>query len=512
MKYQQLKLAVISVACMIPVYAAALPTDNEIKCGKALLTIDLQADGCEIPDSLEITVVYPSLFDLPHEDNSLSPSRIAPGRYVAEIPLETRAAIGGMIVNRGTTRYSVGWLEFDQNEPLHIIGTFSPDGRLSYSFSNNNGFNAYSHSLDSTNVTSEVSNALMRFSCYHMGLSPDEPSFSSVAENDWMAVSSVLDSLYDFEREYALDGRKMPSATDQWLEYNLKLWFAANWRLPYKGRAKPTFGFSGKPSQPPYQYFAFLGDIDYSPLMLNFSPVFGPYHFLCKLIENYPGIEPIGETPVEEWEGQVSGHLSKVIPSPPRLLLDLLASTSFVMQLRRNEPFTEAQLKNINDGFSGGLREILLNRNSELTKELMRAGDVVDMSSESFDLKSFIDQKCKGRPVVVDLWNTWCGPCLSAHKETASIVDDEAYSDIVFIGIVGPSSPYEEWLRIARRLGGLQFRIGEQSETAMVGEYGLEGNPTYLVFDRDHNLIVNHLGFPGLIGYESWLKMASGRK
>lgn len=496
------RLSILPALCLLftPVTWGLSP-DNRIKSGECTVTIEFTGDNCAIPDSLDIAIIYPSLFDHPFETNTSIPDKNG-DTYTAVIPLETKEALGGLIVGKGEERYSVGYIELDQDKPLHIIGRFMPDGKVIYTFSDTHGLNAYSHAPDNTNITPLVSASMMRFSSYREGDTDDEPTFSPTDKGRWDVISSKLDTMFLVQRDYALGGHVMPEATKPWLENNLKYWFAGNWRLPYKNRASRTFGWGDDISIPGDEYFSFLNDIDYSSELLNHTTVFGPYHFLTKILENYPGLTPIGESPVKEWQDETSRKLATAIPQPSPLLLELLAATSYVMQYDDGTILTPTQTANIKAGFSPDMSEILLRRNDALKQRLLRTVSVADLF---FDLKNYIDSAYQGHPVVVDLWNTWCSPCLSAHKSTDKIITSPEYADIVFLYIADESSPEEEWRKYAPTIGGKQIRISRSSSEKLIKEYGVEGYPTYLIFNREHVPVTKTTGFPGIKEYTGLL-------
>ncbi len=306
---------------------------------------------------------------------------------------------------------------------------------------------------------------------------------------------------------FALDGKELPVNTPDWFMNSLKSIYAARNTIPYTKKAEQCSGIIVE--EPPMESYSFLDSIDYSPALLMRLPYNGMKSFIYALLR-FPegGFGKIGDEPVAQWQARAKEKILPAISKPTQLLLDLLAAMSYVEQVEINrQPLTATQIANVMVGFpDNDLDKIIIEKNAKLIAASGNKSNAHDLSAVTFDLKHYIDKMYPGRPVIVDLWNTWCSPCLDAINMTEIVRKDLPESDIVFLFISDESSKYGEWERRCTEMDGINLRISEEDSEKLGEEYKLSGFPSYLVFNSEHDLVHSQTAFPGVTEYVNWIE------
>ena len=465
-------------------------SENRYQIGAAQVSVTL-VDGEEAwPDSVVVLAYYPTLFNLEQNNIDFIPLRFEGGKWCGEIPLEVlRSHGGGVVVLQPDDTYLTGVMCcFDQETPSDIKIKREKDGRFLWSATDKN---------DYISTPNQVASYFINFET--AGIIASEEAYQT-----WQSyISEEIDSILPARLEVAFGDTDIDPELKKIVTEQLKQFYFKG-RITWYVKDLKRF-LELDVSEPPVEmYKEYLDRLDFSTDVVIDETMPELIVFYQQLLTHLPiGIPQIGESAVAEWQSAALPGLRKVISNPTQVLLDKLSAVAYITQIEeQNRPLSQQQIDNINAYYKDDLGKIILNRNQKIIDKLAATqAELIDLSEQpEFNLLDFM-KRFDGRPVVVDLWNTWCGPCINAMKEFEEKKQSYADSDVVFLYICNTSSPEQKWHSYAERESGVHVRLSDDASYALMSEYDFDAIPSYLFFDRKHNLVEKYTGFPGVDGF-----------
>ena len=98
----------------------------------------------------------------------------------------------------------------------------------------------------------------------------------------------------------------------------------------------------------------------------------------------------------------------------------------------------------------------------------------------------------KGKYVYIDVWATWCGPCIREIPALKEIEGQYHGKNIHFVSIsIDEPKDYEKWRAMVtdKSLVGIQLMADNNWESKFVKEYGILGIPRFILIDPQGNIV-----------------------
>ena len=155
-------------------------------------------------------------------------------------------------------------------------------------------------------------------------------------------------------------------------------------------------------------------------------------------------------------------------------------------------------------GFEDQLAEIHTyvypKKEQQIAEELASNGNIFfkkyDDVAPEIILQTILD-KYKGKAVLIDMWETWCGPCRAGHKAMAPMKEQMKGQNIQFVYIASPSSPPPSWQKMIKDIDGDHYYLTEEQNHYILNHFESSGIPIYAIYDTKGHQTYKSIGFPG---------------
>lgn len=211
--------------------------------------------------------------------------------------------------------------------------------------------------------------------------------------------------------------------------------------------------------------------------------------------------------------GHFSNKAMKLTDSMPRDLAFLKTFKEINDEKMRNELLYDFSSSSI--GYSSDLEEhyntfMAASTNEEHKKIVTDSYNELKVLERGNPSPKFVDYEnynggtsslddFKGKYVYIDVWATWCGPCLAEIPSLKKIEEQYRGKNIEIISIsVDQPNAYDKWREMIaeKELAGVQLLADNNFKSDFVQGYLINGIPRFILIDPEGNIVESNAPRP----------------
>jgi thiol-disulfide isomerase/thioredoxin len=110
-------------------------------------------------------------------------------------------------------------------------------------------------------------------------------------------------------------------------------------------------------------------------------------------------------------------------------------------------------------------------------------------SLPGIEVLPYLVERYKDKVLYIDVWATWCGPCMEEMKYAPELHKYFTEKEVVFVNLCLQSTA-ETWLKIINQnnIKGENYYLDDNATKIFIGTNNIGGFPTYMLIDKNGHL------------------------
>ncbi|NDV83613.1 TlpA disulfide reductase family protein [Bacteroides sp. 51] len=237
----------------------------------------------------------------------------------------------------------------------------------------------------------------------------------------------------------------------------------------------------------------------------NFQTMYFQYHLMACIGAL---IQKNKEIPELMQKGQlalmVQTTKDKLVEATPEGRVRDVMLFSLLKNLTKEKPELHDSLSGVNTYFSDALfydklvahvEQIKGNKVQQVVKTEKELDGIIYLNNnnpeelQKIDLLPYLIEKHKNKVLYIDVWATWCGPCLKGMEMAPEVHKYFKTEDVVFINLCLESN-MNQWKKTVDKyhIAGENYFLGDNASKLFRAAYNLSGFPSYMIIDKTGGL------------------------
>lgn len=170
----------------------------------------------------------------------------------------------------------------------------------------------------------------------------------------------------------------------------------------------------------------------------------------------------------------------------------LAINIKYWMMTQGITPATNLIFKNFKEDYPNSAYSLTVQKNYNEWLAIAPGNPAPDFSGTTPDGKNLSLTDLKGKVVYVDVWATWCGPCIEEIPDSKKMQKEfEGNTDIEFlnVSIDRDKAAWKKFLLEDKTWKGLHLHQQEEEINSFWKAYKMAGVPTYILIDQDGKIV-----------------------
>ncbi|MFT7196409.1 MAG: thiol-disulfide isomerase/thioredoxin [Marinoscillum sp.] len=126
----------------------------------------------------------------------------------------------------------------------------------------------------------------------------------------------------------------------------------------------------------------------------------------------------------------------------------------------------------------------------DIFERLQPGSPAPDFAFETLEGDTLAMADFLGKVVYLDIWATWCGPCIAEHPYMEVLQGKFSADDVAFVAISTDSSRDPWRVMVAdKELGGIHLYAPGAWKSSIIEDYGINGIPRFILIDQKGNIV-----------------------